>query len=243
MVRWEDIRYGKNHGSRITFSDFNYVRDENDRCVLIPGMSPVIPECEGDMEFYYLPTGYVMHILMENTWLNICVFDRYRKTAATTCEGGLDLDKGDKRWCPGKSYSSGRWVVYVVTPVAAAAALVACLHYRKHGRLGRIHLPDAATAQTTRIASHPIFAKVAGALLVIPVAIVGVLSRIPMPQSWSDITGSVPHISLPSWLGGGNRNRGYSALGQDESAADVLLDDYDGSDQLLDEAEEDADEL
>lgn len=89
---------------------------------------------------------------------------------------------------------------------------------------------------------HPILTKVVAAAVVIPVAIIGLLSRIPIPSSLPDLKDMVQNISLPSWLT--RRRGGYNPLSQDEHATDVLLDDYDGSEaQLLDEAEEDADEL
>lgn len=83
----------------------------------------------------------------------------------------------------------------------------------------------------------------AAAAFVIPVAIIGILSRIPIPRSLSDITGMFSNIRLPSFLSR-SRGAGYSALGQDEQT-DVLLQDYDGSEEhLIDDDElDDADEF
>ncbi|KAI9488126.1 hypothetical protein BDB00DRAFT_849759 [Zychaea mexicana] len=201
--------------------DFNFVRDENNKCVLVPGLQPLKPECHGSMDYYFESTGY-------------------RKTAATSCQGGLSLDEGEKYWCPGKSTGGGMWAVYILTPIAGAGLIYGCLHYRKHGgRIGQIHLPDGSTgggAHASRLLSNPVVTKVAAAAVVIPIAIIGLLSRIPIPHSLEELKGM-----LPSWP---SRNRGYSPLGQDEHATDVLLDDYDGSEgQLLDDMDEDADEL
>lgn len=159
------------------------------------------------------------------------------------------MDQGEKVWCPGRSPSSGRWALYILTPIACAAGIFACLHYRRHGSLGRIRLPDAsssATAQTARIFAHPLITKIVAAAVVIPVAIIGLLSRIPVPRSWPEIIDFSRNNSIRSWLSRRRRrSRGYSPLGQDENnATDVLLDDYDGSEaQLLDEVEEDAEEF
>ena len=162
----------------------------------------------------------------------------YRKTAATTCEGGLILDEGEKYWCPGKSGGGGMWAVYLLTPIAGAGLIYGCLQYRKNGgRIGQIHLPDGTSgANPSRLLSNPVITKFAAAAVVIPVALLGLLMRIPIPHSLSELK-----AMLPAWP---SRNRGYSPLGQDEHATDVLLDDYDGSEsQLLDDMDEDADEL
>lgn len=91
--------------------------------------------------------------------------------------------------------------------------------------------------------SSPIVTKIVAAAFVIPVAIIGILSRIQLPRSLSDLN-IFSNIQLPSFLSrrGGS---GYTALGQDEHT-DVLLEDYDGSEEhLIDEADEfdDADEF
>lgn len=91
--------------------------------------------------------------------------------------------------------------------------------------------------------SSPIITKIAAAAVVIPVAIVGILSRIQLPRSLSDLN-FFSNWQLPSFM---SRRCGsdYTALGQDEHT-DVLLEDYDGSEEhLIDEADEfdDADEF
>lgn len=46
--------------NRILFlSDYNYIRDSNNKCVLVPGLSPLIPTCDGTRDYYYMPSGYV----------------------------------------------------------------------------------------------------------------------------------------------------------------------------------------
>lgn len=39
------------------FSDFNFERDDNNKCVLVPGLQPLSPICDGNTEFYYTPSG------------------------------------------------------------------------------------------------------------------------------------------------------------------------------------------
>lgn len=107
----------------------------------------------------------------------------------------------------------------------------------------RIRLQDGTHQLRYNILSSPLITKMAAAAFVIPVAIIGILSRIPIPRSLSDITGMFSNIHLPSFLSG-RRGAGYSALGQDEQT-DVLLQDYDGSEEhLIDDDElDDADEF
>lgn len=95
----------------------------------------------------------------------------------------------------------------------------------------------------SNILSSPIITKIAAAAFVIPVAIIGVFSRISLPRSLSDLN-IFSNLSLPSFMSRG-RGSGYNPLSQDEHT-DVLLDDYDGSEEhLIDEADEfdDADEF
>ncbi|KAG0798808.1 hypothetical protein G6F22_003854 [Rhizopus arrhizus] len=208
--------------------DYNYVRDSNGKCVLVPGLSPLVPKCDGTIDHYYTPSGY-------------------RKIAASTCEGGDELDKlGEKVMCPNARRSSGSgggWVAFLLLPLFGAGIIFAVLYYRKRGSFGRIRLQDGTHQLRSNILSSPLITKMAAAAFVIPVAIIGILSRIPIPRSLSDITGMFSNIHLPSFLSG-RRGAGYSALGQDEQT-DVLLQDYDGSEEhLIDDDElDDADEF
>ncbi|KAI8067678.1 uncharacterized protein B0P05DRAFT_552523 [Gilbertella persicaria] len=206
--------------------DFNYVRDANNRCVLVPGLSPLVPTCDGSRDYYYTPTGY-------------------RKIAASTCEGGKELDKigAEQMWCPGASRSGHGWVAIIFAPIIAAGLVFAILHYRKRGgSFGRIRLPDGTQQMGSNILSSPIVTKIVAAAFVVPVAIISLLSRIEIPRSLSDL--NFGNWRLPSFMSR-RRGSGYTALGQDEQT-DVLLQDYDGSEEhLIDEADEldDADEF
>ncbi|GAA5814583.1 hypothetical protein MFLAVUS_008082 [Mucor flavus] len=203
--------------------DFNFVRGSNNKCILVPGLQPLEPICDGSNEFYYTTSGY-------------------RKIAASTCEGGTELDKlGDKMYCPGVSRSGSGWVVFVFAPIIAAGLVFGALRYRKRG-FGRIRLPDGTQQFSSNVFSSPIFTKMVAAAFVIPVAIIGLLSRISIPRSLSDLNFS--GVRLPAFMAG-RRGSGYSPLGQ-EDHTDVLLEDYDGSEEhLIDEADEfdDADEF
>ncbi|KAF1797441.1 hypothetical protein V8B55DRAFT_1516083 [Mucor lusitanicus] len=207
--------------------DFNFVRDSNNKCVLVPGYSPLEPTCDGTRDFYYTPTGY-------------------RKIAASTCQGGKELEKigAEQMWCPGASHSGSGWVAFIFAPIIAAGLVFAALHYRKRGGFGRIRLPDSTQQMSSDFLSSPIITKIAAAAVVIPVAIIGILSRIQLPRSLSDIN-LFSNWHLPSFMSRRRGGDGYTALGQDEHT-DVLLEDYDGSEEhLIDEADEfdDADEF
>ncbi|KAI7866898.1 hypothetical protein BDF14DRAFT_1808956 [Spinellus fusiger] len=199
--------------------DFNFVRNDQNKCVLVPGLSPFQPECNDNIDFYYEPTGY-------------------RRIAATSCVGGLGLDEGVKHWCPGKSHGGGSWVFYVFAPLLAALVLYACLYVKKYGTSsGRIRLSEGSRAS---MPSNPWMARVVAALFVVPATLLGLFSRIRMPSTLPRL--NVFDIRMPTF--GRRGSVRYSALGQDEHT-DVLMDDYDGSEEhLIDEAdEEDADEM
>ncbi|KAI8364623.1 hypothetical protein BD560DRAFT_165544 [Blakeslea trispora] len=206
--------------------DFNYVRDDNNRCVLVPGLSPLVPTCDGSRDFYYTPTGY-------------------RKIAASSCKGGKELDKigAEQMWCPGSTRSGHSWVAIIFAPIIAAGLVFAILYYRKQGgSFGRIRLPDSTQQMGSSILSSTLITKIVAAAFVIPVAIVGLLSRIQLPRSLSDIR--IGNWRIP-FLSSRRRGSGYTALGQDDQT-NVLLEDYDGSEErLIDEADEldDADEF
>lgn len=108
----------------------------------------------------------------------------------------------------------------------------------------RIRLPDSTQQMSSDFLSNPIITKIVAAAVVIPVAIIGILSRIQLPRSLSDIN-LFSNWHLPSFMSRRRGGDGYTALGQDEHT-DVLLEDYDGSEEhLIDEADEfdDADEF
>lgn len=188
--------------------NFNHIRNADGKCVLVEGLAPVEPpQCDGNIDYYYEPTAY-------------------RKIAASSCQGGQELEKGAQMWCPGKSYSKGIWAVYILLPIGAAAVVFAGLRYHKKRGFGSIRLNDLGDGPTL---SNPILAKIVSAAVVIPVALFGLISRIPWPTSIPDF---IRNIRLPTF----GRSQ-YSRLSQDEHSG-VLLDDYEVSN-----LDDDADEL
>ena len=68
-------------------SDFNYQRQTDGTCALVPGYQPpdhsLICQEDEDLDEYYEPTGY-------------------RRIPITTCEGGKEFDKIEPKPCTGK---------------------------------------------------------------------------------------------------------------------------------------------
>jgi hypothetical protein len=73
-------------------------------------------------------------------YVRLINYDRYRKIAASTCEGGDELDKlGEKVMCPNARRSSGSgggWVAFLLLPLFGAGIIFAVLYYRKRGSFG-----------------------------------------------------------------------------------------------------------
>ncbi|KAF9551404.1 Oligoxyloglucan reducing end-specific cellobiohydrolase [Agrocybe pediades] len=109
--------------------EFNYVKDSNDNCVLVPGTTPLADDdsCSDGGDFWYERTPY-------------------RKIPYSSCEGGERLDRGPQHVCPGfKSKSGWFWFWMLLLPFGFTA-LVAYYYYRRSGLAkGTIRLPgDAA---------------------------------------------------------------------------------------------------
>ncbi|ORX42516.1 Oligoxyloglucan reducing end-specific cellobiohydrolase [Hesseltinella vesiculosa] len=190
--------------------DFNFVRNEKNQCVLVPGYEPVVPECDGTVDYVYYPSGY-------------------RKTAASSCQGGTEMDKqGDMIRCPGRPGGGSSWAWFIFGPLIGASAVFACVRYRHvlraHSRFGSIRLTDGNGAASEGLLSHPIFAKIASAVVIVPVVLVGLLSKVTLPRSLSDLS-IFQRIRLPTFMQRSGPQ--YSPLDQDET--DVLLDDYDAA--------------
>lgn len=177
---------------------------------------------------------------------------RYRKTAATTCEGGEEFDRlGEKVMCPNarrpnNGGGGNGWIAFIILPIIGAGIIFCVLHFRRRGSFGgRIRLPDGTTQIRNNLLSSPILTKIVAAAFVVPVTILGILSHIPIPRSISEVTEILGNIRFPPLFARNSRRNGdYSVLGQDEQA-DVLLQDYDGSEEhLIDDDElDDADEF
>ncbi|KAG2146361.1 hypothetical protein DEU56DRAFT_971534 [Suillus clintonianus] len=63
--------------------EFNYIRNKDGKCVLIPGASPLAPNdsCRNREDYWYERTAY-------------------RKVSYSTCEGGDRIDQGTQHLCP-----------------------------------------------------------------------------------------------------------------------------------------------
>lgn len=112
--------------ARIDFEcEFNFVKDENDDCVPVPGTTPLPDDdsCRNGEDYWYTRT-------------------EYRKIPYSSCEDGLRLDRGIKHDCPGlKNRSAFFWLFILVIPFIFCA-LVGYWYYRRMGLArGTIRLP------------------------------------------------------------------------------------------------------
>lgn len=120
-------------------SDYNYERQNDGTCALVPGLSPPDPMqiCKDDPNAieYHEVTGY-------------------RRIPITTCRGGKQMDALAWHPCPGHEdeYREKRGLsglglfLAVAAPVAAAAAVGYWVWRSWDGKFGRIRLGDAAAA-------------------------------------------------------------------------------------------------
>ncbi|KAG1738539.1 hypothetical protein EDB19DRAFT_1714235 [Suillus lakei] len=105
--------------------EFNYVRNGEGECVLVPGMNsrPSDDSCRNGEDYWYDRTAY-------------------RKVYYSTCEGGDRIDRGTQHLCPGiNGHSAMFWMVVILFPFVITA-LVAWWWYSKSGMArGTIRLP------------------------------------------------------------------------------------------------------
>ncbi|KAG2143753.1 uncharacterized protein EDB93DRAFT_1321681 [Suillus bovinus] len=105
--------------------EFNYVRNGQGECVLVPGTIPRPPDdsCRNGEDYWYERTAY-------------------RKVHYSTCEGGDRIDRGTAHLCPGiNGHSAMFWMMVILFPFAITA-LVAWWWYNKSGMArGTIRLP------------------------------------------------------------------------------------------------------
>jgi hypothetical protein len=98
------------------FSEFNYVKNSNDECVLVPGTTPLPDDetCMDGAEYWYERTPY-------------------RQIPYSTCEGGPRPDHGTPHRCPGFS-SKGFWFWFLVLLLPFGfTGLVAYYYFRRSG--------------------------------------------------------------------------------------------------------------
>lgn len=117
-------------------SDYNYERQSDGSCSLVPGLGPQDPAayCKANPEAieYWEITGY-------------------RRIPQTTCEGGINLDHRVSRPCPGKQEQydkrhgiSGAGLFFAIaTPITLAGAIGYYLYTRWDGKFGQIRLGES----------------------------------------------------------------------------------------------------
>lgn len=97
-------------------SEFNYVKDDEGKCVPVPGTTPRPDDdsCCGNEEYWYERTAY-------------------RKVTHSSCEGGDRIDRGTPHRCPGiRGHSTLFWIMVALFPFVITA-LVAWWWYKKSG--------------------------------------------------------------------------------------------------------------
>jgi len=109
--------------------EFNYVKNNNDECVLVPGTEPLPSEdsaCRNGDEFWYDRTPY-------------------RLIPYSSCVDGYRPDRGTEHRCPGfKSKGAFFWLFMLILPFGFTA-LVGYYYYRRSGLArGTIRLPGDA---------------------------------------------------------------------------------------------------
>jgi len=104
--------------------EFNYVKNANDECVLVPGTSPLPDEemCK-DGEYWYERTPY-------------------RQIPYSTCEEGDRPDRGKAHRCPGFSSKGFLFWFFIIILPFGFTAMVAYYYFRRSGLArGTIRLP------------------------------------------------------------------------------------------------------
>src|SRR5882672_6253424 len=97
-------------------SEFNYVKNSADECVLVAGTTPRSDDdsCQNGEEFWYERTAY-------------------RLIPYSSCQEGERLDRGARHRCPGfKAHGAFFWLFVLMIPFAFTA-LVAYYYYRRSG--------------------------------------------------------------------------------------------------------------
>ncbi|GAA6008486.1 vacuolar protein sorting/targeting protein 10 [Rhodotorula paludigena] len=177
--------------------EFNYKRNTRGECVLTEGAQPLESDktCTIHDPFWYDRTAY-------------------RKIPHSKCEGGLQLDKGPRHLCPGRSARGGFfWATIAVLPFGIAA-LAAVWWTRRRGGKGRIRLPEPGEPGRSGFVDF---------LISVPWFVVGVVGV---------VVEKVRDIEVP-WLSNRlrrNRRGGYRSLRLEDDVGAELLTDYDDDD-------------
>lgn len=203
------------------YSDYNYERQNDGTCALVPGESPLDPleVCRANPNAieYYKPTGY-------------------RRIPLTTCQGGKELQYTSSSFpCPGKQeeYRKARGMsraglFFAITLPILVAAGVGWWAWRTYGsKLGRIRLGETAPSfdANSPWLAWPVMgvSAVAAAILAIPVVMMSIL-RWAKERFSKRGSGSSPFTSRASF--GRGRDAGYASVNVDDEN-DLLGDDSD----------------
>lgn len=124
------------------FSEFNYMKDHDDKCVLVPGTTPLPDDdsCSNGEEYWYERTPY-------------------RLIPYSTCASGERPDRGPQHVCPGfKSKGSWFWFFMLTLPFGFTA-LVGYYYWRRSGLArGYVLLVISRTRSCAKRYSSALFA-------------------------------------------------------------------------------------
>ncbi|KAL4748783.1 hypothetical protein BDW72DRAFT_179496 [Aspergillus terricola var. indicus] len=205
--------------------DYNYERQNDGTCKLVPGLKPQDPvdycKAHPDAIEYFEPTGY-------------------RRIPQTTCRGGYNLDHHIAKPCPGKQQEydkkhgiSGIGLFFaIVTPIAVAGAVGYYIYTRWDGKFGQIRLGETSTGTQGLLSRDSLLVT---APIAIIAGIVAVAKALPLlvTSIWRSASGYLrvgnrsyprPYASRASFAA---RRGDYSSVVEDE---DELLGvvDFDG---------------
>ncbi|KAB8356628.1 hypothetical protein FH972_024205 [Carpinus fangiana] len=198
---------------------YNYVRAADLSCQLIAGLEPEDP----------------MAVCENKDTLSYYVNVAYRKIPMDTCQGGLELELGDRKTCPGKEEEyrkkhgiSGAGLFFaIVVPILAAGGIGYFLWTQYESKFGRIRLGDGGARRSFDTASPwvawpvAVLSAVAAGVLALP-ALLGTLYRTVSERfgrggargGGSGYRSARPYTSRDSFA----RGRGsYAAVGNVES--------------------------
>ena len=97
-------------------SEFNYVKNSNDECVLVPGTSPLPDDetCRDGAEYWYERTPY-------------------RVIPYSSCEGGYRPDQGLAHRCPGFGSKGFLFWFFIILLPFGFTLLVGYYYFRRGG--------------------------------------------------------------------------------------------------------------
>ncbi|KIY66769.1 vacuolar protein sorting/targeting protein 10 [Cylindrobasidium torrendii FP15055 ss-10] len=172
--------------------EFNYVKNDNDECVLVPGTTPRPDDdsCSNGESYWYERTPY-------------------RMIPYSSCEGGTRHDRGAEHICPGFSgHSALFWWFMILIPCGLAAIIGTYLYKRSGLARGQIRLPGDGGGLPLAYRGDMSTGSVLDTVASVPWFIIGVAA-----VGWEWLTSNV------AAMGDGFRaRRGYRNVPIDEDA-------------------------